>query len=333
MTTRRWKRWLLGVCGLGLLAGLLVVARPSNVVHLAKQAEWSGLLVAFAWAVALAALRGLRLSMVSGGRLSVGPGLAVAAAGQLAVGVLPLRLGEVALVPLLAAAGVPGTVRGLSLLVVVRVLDLGAVLCCAVGVAFVVGRSPTVAGVTLLALVVATVVAWQGGTAVLGQAVRRWRARRNWTRRLLRQLLQVRRELRALGRAPGRALACLVLSLLIWSSIWALTVALLRAMHIGWPPGAVLLGVLGATVASSLPINAFGNFGTQEAGWSAALAGVGVDPAGALAAGFATHLWTLVFQAVLGAVAILYLAARQSGRRERTLRASVTSFLSSRRDP
>ena len=324
---------MLAVCGVGLLGGLLVIAKPASVARLARQAEWSGLLVAFAWAIALALLRGLRLNVVTGGRLRPVPGFAVAAAGQLAVGVLPLRLGEVALIPLLAAGGVPGTVRGLSLLVVVRALDVGAVLVYAIAAAFLVGRSPLALTASLIALAIVAFAAIRGGAGILRAVARRWRQRGGRRRRLLHQLLQVRRELRALLREPGRALRCVALSLLIWAAIWQLSVALLRAMHVEFPSGAILLGVLGGTVASSLPINAVGNFGTQEAGWSAALAGAGVDPATGLTAGFAAHIWTLVFQAVLGGAAMAYLAVRQSGSRESTSRATARNLESSRRRP
>ncbi len=331
MTARRWRAWTLAACGVGLAGGLLAVARPGNVARLARHADWRGLLVALALVAALAVLRGARLCVVSGGRLGVAPGVAVAAAAQLAVGVLPLRLGEVALVPLLAAAGVPGTVRGLSLAIAARALDVGSVLVCAVVAAFLIGGSPAVAAAALLAVIGAAFAALGSGTAALRLAARRWRERPGARRRLLRQLLEVRRELRRLWREPIRAIACVGLSLLIWAAIWMLSVALLRAMRLDWPAGAVLLGVLGGSVASSLPVNAAGNFGTQEAGWAAALAGVGVDPASALAAGFAAHLWTLAFQAVLGGAAIAYLWARQSASDDSTPRAMATSGRSSRR--
>jgi uncharacterized membrane protein YbhN (UPF0104 family) len=122
------------------------------------------------------------------------------------------------------------------------------------------------------------------------------------------------------------------LSLLVWGAIWAVTLALLRGMGLTWPPGPVLLGVVGAALGSSLPVNSVGNFGTQEAGWAAALAGVGVPAQQALAAGFACHLWVLVLLVPLGLAGAAYLIAVQPGRSASALLASVRSFLRSGRD-
>ncbi|MEW6335823.1 MAG: hypothetical protein AB1625_00345, partial [Acidobacteriota bacterium] len=47
----------------------------------------------------------------------------MSAASQLAISVLPWRLGELALIPLLRVAGLPGAVRGLAYAGVGRVLD------------------------------------------------------------------------------------------------------------------------------------------------------------------------------------------------------------------
>jgi hypothetical protein len=311
---RRTAPWLAAGAGLVLLAALLVAAQPRAVAGLAMRATRGGLAVALGWAAMAALLRGIRLSLVAHGRLRFTSGVAVATAGQLAVGVLPLRLGELALLPLLRSAGVRGTIRGFSLLLLVRVLDVGAVLIWAVGAALLAGRSPYAAAAALLGIAGAVVAVSLGAGRLLRAVAlrRRWRPR--WRRRALRQSLQVRRELRGLGRTPVRAFACGVLSLLIWLSIWQLSLALLRAMQLDWRPGVVLAAVIGATVAASLPLNVVGSFGTQEAGWVATLAAAGVEPSLALAAGFAAHLWTLAFQTAMGLAGLAYLAVRQPGK-------------------
>jgi len=142
----------------------------------------------------------------------------------------------------------------------------------------------------------------------------------------------VRRELALAARSPLRAWGSVALSLLVWGAIWAVTLALLRGMGLPWPPGSVLLGVVGAALGSSLPVNSVGNFGTQEAGWAAALAGVGVPAQQALAAGFACHLWVLVLLVPLGLAGAAYLIAVQPGRSASALLASVRSFLRSGRE-
>jgi len=67
-------------------------------------------------------------------------------------------------------------------------------------------------------------------------------------------------------------------------------------------------GVAFAALASILPINSFGNFGTQEAGWATGMILAGYSQETALASGFATHLLSLGFMVVLGGISwLLYL--------------------------
>jgi uncharacterized membrane protein YbhN (UPF0104 family) len=319
--------WWLVALGAALAAGLLLVAQPANVLELALRARWPGLLLALLGTLALTVVRGVRLALLAGQRLPAGRATGVAALAQLASGVLPMRLGELALVPLLQFAGVPGTVRALSLLVLGRVLDLAALLAWTLVAGALIGGSPAIAVAGVAVLVPSLVLAAAAGLRGLRGIAGRWRPRRDWRRHLLLQLLRVRRELRLAARSPLRAWGSVALSLLVWGLIWVVTVALLRAMVLDWPPGPVLLGVVGAALGSSLPVNTVGNFGTQEAGWAAALAVVGVPAKQALAAGFACHLWILVFSVVLGAAAAAYLAALKPGSPPSSLLAMLKSVL------
>jgi uncharacterized membrane protein YbhN (UPF0104 family) len=56
-------------------------------------------------------------------------------------------------------------------------------------------------------------------------------------------------------------------------------------------------------VANLLPFNVFGNLGTLEAGWTAALTALGVPLQVAAATGVAAHLWGLIFAAFFGLAA------------------------------
>jgi hypothetical protein len=323
--------WWFGALGAALAVGLFLVAEPASVLALAARTRPACLLAAFLGTLALVVIRGARLSLLAGRALPPARGAAVAAAAQLASGVLPLRLGELALVPLLQAAGLPGAIRGLSLLVLTRVLDLGALLAWAVAAAAIVGGTPAVAVVGLAILLLGFPLGAAIALRWLRRVARTWRLRRGWRRRVVLQLLRVRRELTAAARSPARACGSAVLSLAVWGAIWAVTLALLRGMGLPWPPGRVLVGVVGAAVGASLPVNSVGNFGTQEAGWAAALAGAGVGAQQALAAGFACHLVVLVLSVPLGLGGAAYLAGAQPGRSARDLFARVRNFLSSGR--
>lgn len=299
-----WRRaWPLLLLGLLLAVALFVVASPGRVVDLAAQARPAGLAAAFAVTTAVAALRGVRLRVVVGPSLGTSRALGVHAVTQFATSVVPMRLGEAAILPLLHRAGVPGILRGLSVAFTVRLLDLMALLAWATVAGAWVGMHGSVAGLLLAALVLAIVAVAALGQRVLALAARRGRHASRRRRRVLRQALRVRSELRRLVATPGRAAAAVALSLAAWGGVWWLTVLLLRAMELSWPAASVLWGTLGATLGAALPINAVGNFGTLEAGWTAALTAMGIPAGQALAAGFATHAWSLVFNTVLAAAA------------------------------
>jgi uncharacterized membrane protein YbhN (UPF0104 family) len=73
----------------------------------------------------------------------------------------------------------------------------------------------------------------------------------------------------------------------------------------------VVAGSAAASLANLLPFNLIGNFGTLEAGWTAAFVGLGVPADVAAATGLACHLWAAVFVAVYGALAWLALSMKR----------------------
>jgi uncharacterized membrane protein YbhN (UPF0104 family) len=332
VSSRARASWWLAAIGAALAVALFVAAEPATVLAMAWRARLPHLLGAFLGTLALVVIRGVRLSLLAGPQLPPLRGAAVAAAAQLASGVLPLRIGELAPIPLLRAAGFPGAIRGLSLVVFARLFDLAALLVWVVVAAALLGRSPSTAIVGLAILVAGFLLAGALALRWLRRFARAWRRRSGWRRRVLAQLLRVRRELALVARSPLRAGGCAALSLLVWAAIFGVTLALLRGMGLQWPAGPVFLGVVGAAVGASLPVNSVGNFGTQEAGWAAALSGAGVPAKLALAAGFACHLWALLLLVPIGAAGAAYLIALQPGRSASTLLASLRSLLSSGRD-
>ncbi len=331
MRARAHPSWWLAAVGLALAVGLFLVAQPKSVVALALQATPASLLGAFAVTALATTFRGARLALLAGPAVSPGAATAAAAVSQLASGVLPLRLGELALVPLLQAAGLPGTIRGLTVLALARFLDLAAILAWAAVAIALIGGNPALAVIGLLALALTFALAAVLATRLMARIARPWRKRQGWRRRVLAQMLRARAEIVRTAHSPLRALGSLAFSLLLWGAIWGVTLLLLRGMALHWPAGPVLLGVVGAALGAAVPVNSVGNFGTQEAGWAAALAGVGVPARRALAAGFACHLWVLVFSILLGGLAAIYLVRLQPGRSASTLLASVKSLLSSGR--
>lgn len=311
MRRRRWLSAMAVVAGAALLAALLWAAHPAQILALARRTSGEALALGFGWATIVLALRGARLSLLSGGRLSLARATAVIAAAQLPTTVLPMRFGELAFLPALRAAGVTGAVRGLSFLVLTRVLDVGGLLLWAVGVGIWMRVPGLLAAASVAAAVALTGYLVLRSTRSAHRLALRLRHGGAWRRRLLRQLLEVRHELLRVSRSPWRAAMLGVCSLAIWGGIWQVTVVLMRGMSLAWPARSILLGVIGAALGASLPLNAVGTFGTQEAGWAAALATVGVAAKEALAAGFASHTWSIAFAGIHCLLALPWLVAWQ----------------------
>lgn len=307
MSRKRLIPALAALAGAVLLGATLWAARPVQVLELARRTSVEGLALGLAWATFVLVLRGLRLGLLSGGRLGAGRATAVIAAAQLPLTVLPMRLGELAFFPALRTAGVRGGMRGLGFLVLTRALDISALVVWALAV----GLWMRVPGLATAAAVAAAAAVGLYMTLRVTRAARRLLLRvrhgRPWRRRVIRQGLQVRRELGRVARSPWRATVVVASSFATWAGIWQLTVALLRGMGLGWPADAVLVGMIGAATGASVPLNAIGTFGTQEAGWAAALAAVGVPTPAALAAGFASHSWSIVFAATHWVLALPFL--------------------------
>jgi energy-converting hydrogenase Eha subunit C len=78
-------------------------------------------------------------------------------------------------------------------------------------------------------------------------------------------------------------------------------------MGFRWPVWDVVTGSAVASISNLLPINLVANFGTLEAGWTAAFAAMGVNLDIAAATGLACHIWALVFAAVFGGLGWLVL--------------------------
>jgi hypothetical protein len=324
-----------GLAGVGviILGAMLAAAQPAQVARLVGRASAAGVGLALLWTAALMIVRGVRLSLLLSPRLPVDRSVAVVSFVQLCVGVLPFRLGELSFLPALELAGVRGAVHGLSMLVVLRVADLASLLLWAVGTALFFGRGVALAaaGLTVVVALVAT------GILVAERTLRRLIAGRRrivgWRRRRLLELLRVRRELRRALGAPARVAGIAICSVALWPLIWLVTLELLHAMQIGWPAGSVLLAVTGASLGTMLPFNVVGSFGSQEAGWTAVLAAVGVRPADALAAGFASHLWGLLLAGGCGGAGLAYLVVKAPPSSRNVFRQILSALTSRRRDP
>ncbi|MEY4774902.1 MAG: hypothetical protein RIT40_1937 [Planctomycetota bacterium] len=239
--------------------------------------------------------------------------LPVCAAHTLATFVLPAKTGEATFVLYSGrTSGVPAP-AAVAALVVSRILDMASVFL-GLGVACVAmhvsGSWPAVAWFLPAGLVLLVLAAAGFALAARGDSLV---AAVGWFVRVLRlsttkpgQWLLTRADafavaLRQAGSPMRLASAC-ALSLLAWLVIFLFCAILARGLGIGTQIGLAeaTFGSALAMVTSLVPLSAFANFGTFEAGWVGGFGLLGVDRDTAVATGVGLHVVQLVHVVFLG---------------------------------
>ena len=105
-----------------------------------------------------------------------------------------------------------------------------------------------------------------------------------------------------------------VISITEWLLNYFIFYLLLLGLSIDIQFPEALIAVTFAAFASILPINSFGNFGTQEAGWSIGLILLGFSKDVAVMTGFASHIYTLIYIVVFGGLSWLLLIPPKKNR-------------------
>lgn len=262
------------------------------------------------------ALRFLSLNMQGGlnapsGRPRFLAMLRLTLASSLASQLLPLKLGELAYVYLSKKDFHASLARGVSSLLIVRVLDM-----LAIGLLFLLAALTMtlpaalstyfslIAG--LVGLLLLGLLGLLGGVRFFPRIAARLLdaplfARHPLLRKLQKALQSAVRDIESYRQAP--LAAWVILPLVEWSLNFAMFHTLLWAMGLAPSPLESITAVTFAAYASVLPINSFGSFGTQEAGWAAGLVLLGWPQDPALNSAFATHLLSLAYMLVLGGLA------------------------------
>ena len=229
-------------------------------------------------------------------------------ASSLASQLLPLKLGEVAYVYLLKKEFRASITQGVSSLLIIRVLDLLAISLLFIFGALLLRLPPGlntyffyVAGFVGLLLVglLAAFVAIQYFPNLIHSLLRSGRfARFPLVVKLQNALLKIVLELGEYRQQnlPG----WLGLALLEWLINFGVYYLLLVGIDLAPTALDTVVAVTFAALASVLPVNSFGNFGTQEAGWASGLVLLGYAQQTAVTSGFATHLLQLGYMLLLG---------------------------------
>jgi uncharacterized protein (TIRG00374 family) len=314
---RRISAWNIAffILGLALLAGLLTQVDFSALLRqvLGVQPVYfllGGLL--YLVKTGLRALRYQRLNRQS--KPALLEMLRLVLASSLASQLMPLKLGELAYVYLLRRGGRASVAQGVSSLLAARLFDLLAVALLFVLVTLAIGggalRELSVYFNAILVFILALLAAIAAilGGARYGQKILAWVFALPVLRE--RPLPFVDKLRAALENLLAELAAYSPRDIAEWSLLagleWFVNYGAFHVLllGIGLTPRFfdTVVCVTFAALASVLPLNSFGSFGTQEAGWAAGLLLMGYSRESAIASGFATHLLTLAYMLLLGGI-------------------------------
>lgn len=304
------------VLGLLLLWFLLRQVDFASLIQLILKIKGEYLILGGVIYLCKAGMRSFRFSRINDNEQ--GPAgflrmLRLSLATSLASQLLPLKLGELSYVYLLKKDSRAPISRGVSTLMVIRIFDLLAIALLFIGISLF-SRQPqglsiyfySILGFVafLLVLILTLLVVSRSGRAVLKFFFQfAWVQKIPFSQKIRGMLEGIFDDL--VQFRWSQYLEWTGIALLEWGINYATYHVILWG--IGLQPSFfdTVVGVTFAALASVLPVNSFGNFGTQEAGWATGLVLLNYPQDIALTSGFATHLLTLAYMLLFGGLAWL----------------------------
>jgi len=267
--------------------------------------------------------RAFRYHLLIGRWVGFAPLVAVTAARNFLVDLLPARIGSLSYVVLLTRRFAVPLDPVLSSFVLTFLYDLMAMsVLLAIAVALQLGRLEGALALGVAAALLGTfvVAACLGLSPALSWTAARL-GTRPWLQRLAERLRGVGEEVRDVG-VGATALRLLAVSMLIrlikFGAYWMLLLGVVREHDMTaaqLPFWTVFLGIAGAELSATLPIHGIAGFGTYETAWAIGFRHLGLSSRVAILSGFATHLLSQVCDYTIGVLGLA--AALAWGRRAR----------------
>jgi hypothetical protein len=299
-------RWIVRIAAGAAVSGLILAALLSftdvrTVWGVLRRTGPAGALAAFALYALAYVPRAQRLAAI-GVAAPLRTLLAISVAHAAINKLLPLRAGELSYPWLARRAAGQRLGEALVGLVYLRVLDIAGV--AVLFSATLAGRGAAYRGDATLSMAFALALL-AGSLGALFFLRPLLRATVAACERVVGKRALLERGRRAVDAFPALRLGAHVrlaaLTIAAWLLVYGSFSALLRAF--GHPLGAAetVLGSTAGVIASVLPVQGLGSFGTLEAGWAMGMALVGLDVPTAVATGVGVQLVTFAYAMLLGA--------------------------------
>jgi uncharacterized membrane protein YbhN (UPF0104 family) len=304
-----------------LISFLLHFSDPRTIFQLVLNSAFGDLIVAFGLYICVYLIRALRFQQFPMlNRISTWNLIPIVSLHGFINLILPMRSGELSLVYLLRKFHKTEIGSGMGILLLVRLFDLVALVLCLTGGLVLVGSEadkaidPWLLVIPVLLGVMITVISltagrwWRFLVDSLSQFGERMRIRdKSWCQVGFVWMDEIGFVLESSKRLTF-SIRLLATSLASWLFLFFSFWLLLQAVGItrfSYPE--VVIGSTGAAITSALPINAIGNFGTLQVGWTVGFSALGMSAEEGIASGFAIHIFILIFSSILALASYLFL--------------------------
>jgi uncharacterized protein (TIRG00374 family) len=311
-----------------LISILLHYSNPQTIFQLVRNSAPSSLIAAFGIYVCVYLLRAIRFRQFPMlNQLSTSDLLPIASLHSFMNLIFPMRSGELSLVYLLRRFHQTEIGSGIGILLLVRLFDLIALALCLTGSLVLFGTrgdgavDPWLLVIAILMGLIITLISLTASVwwRFLVEFLERvseflYLKEKSWCQTLLNWMDEIERVLQSAKRISF-SIRLLATSLACWLSLFLAFWFLLQAVGISrfsYPE--VIIGSTGAAITSAIPINAIGNLGTLQLGWTAGFSALGMSVEEGIASGFAINIFILIFSSALALISFLVLFRTPSGR-------------------
>jgi uncharacterized protein (TIRG00374 family) len=311
-----------------LISILLHFSNPQTIFQLIRNSAPRSLIAAFGVYVCVYLFRTIRFQqfpMLK--QLSTLDLLPIASLHGFTNLIFPMRSGELSLVYLLRRFHKTEIGSGIGILLLVRLFDLIALALCLTGSLVFFGLSGEGAidpWLLMIAILVGVIITGISLTAsvwwkFLVKALKRFSQfmrfhEKSWCQTLFNWMDEIERVLQS-SKKISFSMRLLAASLACWLTLFLAFWFLLQAVGISrfsYPE--VVIGSTGAAITSAIPINAIGNLGTLQLGWTAGFSALGMSVEEGIASGFAINIFILIFSLALALISFLVLFMTPIGR-------------------
>ena len=309
------KNKIIGILiSIGFIAVLLTQIKISDVILILSKINLDTFVLGFVLYLSSYFFRTLRFKILLHNKINFKKMFSIVCIHNLVNNILPARTGELSYVYLTKKNGIL-TSEGIATLMIARVFDVIAIsLLFFISTVFV-GYLPNIilnalymiAGVLAILILFFTSLVYKGEKVVkiIDKVLEKIKLKKfKIVDFMLKKAYETTKSFERI-KSKKIVLSSFLLSVLIWCSLYLMNYILLGGMGLDLIIWTVILGSTFSVIASLLPIQGVGQFGTYEGAWALAFIALGLPKETAIASGFGIHIIFVIFFSIMGLLGII----------------------------